>query len=130
MWTQERLYSKSDWCLENLNESNHIFNNQGYLLEIYNPPLNIANTGKGMEFTFTSWVDSKMEKNNKGEPLDIIVHKKEDIIVWEPFVEYLMRRNFLDTSFQGKIKMGYITGEKSIFGPFHRYQFWIESSNF
>lgn len=130
MWTQERLHSKSDWCLENLNENNHIFNKQAYLLEIYNPPLNIVDKGKGREYMITAWVDSNMEKNNKGEPLDIIVHKKEDMIVWEPFVEYLMKKDFLDTSFQGKVNMGYITSEKSIFGPLNHYRFWIESSNF
>lgn len=68
--------------------------------------------GFGVEHTITDWADARMLRDNKGNPLDIMVYgnirrgatpDQMDLgIRWEPYVEYLMRKKMLDmrTSYQ------------------------------
>jgi len=59
----------------------------------------------GFEHSITSWADSKMLKDSKGQPLDILVYAAQtrndkavtkNSIRWEPFVEYWMRTKMIE----------------------------------
>lgn len=59
----------------------------------------------GLEHKITSWADDKMLKDQAGRPLDILVYmekKRNELpmtknsIKWEPFVEFLMRKEMLE----------------------------------
>lgn len=61
-------------------------------------------SGYGFEHTITSWADARMMRDQKGQPLDILVFADKrrnslpDIrnsIKWEPFIEFQMRREML-----------------------------------
>lgn len=62
--------------------------------------------GYGLEHTVTGWADARTLKDNKGNPLDIMVYaqyrnnemgKKEIMDVrWEPFIEMKMRKTMMD----------------------------------
>ena len=73
----------------------------------------------GLEHTITAWADDKMLKNSQGQPLDIMVYinqrrnEKMDIrndVKWEPFVEYLLRKQMLEMKVKRMIwsKPGYM----------------------
>lgn len=61
--------------------------------------------GDMVQHTITSWADSKVMKDSKGDPLDILVYGQNrrgelpttrNDVRWEPFVEYLMRKQMLE----------------------------------
>ena len=73
----------------------------------------------GLEHTITAWADDKMLKNSQGQPLDIMVYinqrrnEKMDVrndVKWEPFVEYLLRKQMLEMKVKRMIwsKPGYM----------------------
>lgn len=60
----------------------------------------------GFEHTITAWADDKILKDSQGRPLDIMVYMKQrrnelpmtrNDIKWEPFVEFMMRKQMMDT---------------------------------
>lgn len=60
----------------------------------------------GKEHTITAWADDKMLRDAQGQPLDILVYMKDrrnelpmtrNDIKWEPFIEYWMRKDMLET---------------------------------
>jgi hypothetical protein len=61
----------------------------------------------GYEHTITKWADERMLRDSKGNPLDILIYAKggkrsevpvsRNDIRWEPFVEFLMRKQMLET---------------------------------
>ena len=59
----------------------------------------------GYEHTITSWADAQTLRDEKGQPLDLLVYvnnrRNEKAITrhdvrWEPYVEYLMRKELLE----------------------------------
>ncbi len=61
--------------------------------------------GYGLEHKITAWADDKMLRDNKGNPLDILVYAEKrrnempmtrNSIKWEPFVEFLMRKEMAE----------------------------------
>lgn len=59
----------------------------------------------GFENKVTEWADAKLLKRADGKPLDILVHgslRRNNLpytrndLKWEPFIEYLMRKQMLD----------------------------------
>lgn len=75
-------------------------------------------SGYGFEHTITSWADDKMLRTSDGKPLDIMVYanqrrnEKMDYrhdIKWEPFIEYMMRKQMIETKVKRMIwsKPGY-----------------------
>lgn len=60
----------------------------------------------GFEHTITAWADDKILKDAQGRPLDIMVYMKSrrnelpmtrNDIKWEPFVEFLLRKQMMET---------------------------------
>ena len=81
--------------------------------------------------TITSWVTETTERDNSGNPLDILVHKDG---WWIPEIEYFyLIEAFLDQRFND-FKFGYMEGESTHLsnplgdGPSDRksYKFWID----
>lgn len=62
--------------------------------------------GFGVEHQITDWADAKMLRDDKGNPLDLMVYgktmrgemptKTTTQIMWEPYVEYLMKKKMYD----------------------------------
>jgi hypothetical protein len=62
--------------------------------------------GYGFEHKITDWADARTLKDQHGRPLDILVYAPQrrnqtpltrNDIKWEPFVEYLMRKQMIET---------------------------------
>lgn len=62
-------------------------------------------SGYGKSHKITAWADDKILKNSQGQPLDIMVYlqgKRNELpitrhdVKWEPFVEYLLRKEMLE----------------------------------
>lgn len=74
----------------------------------------------GLEHKITAWADDKIMKDSQGRPLDILVYAKggkrnelpmtKNSIKWEPFVEYLMRKEMIELKVKRMIwsKPGYV----------------------
>lgn len=59
----------------------------------------------GLEHKITAWADDKMLKDSKGNPLDILVYMEKrrnelpmtrNSIKWEPFIEFMMRKEMAE----------------------------------
>jgi hypothetical protein len=59
----------------------------------------------GFEHTITSWADARMLKDDKGNPLDILVYLPQrraqlpvtrNDVKWEPFIEFWMRKSMME----------------------------------
>jgi len=59
----------------------------------------------GFEHTITKWADERILRDQQGKPLDILVYAQQrrnelpitrNDVKWEPFIEYLMRKNMLE----------------------------------
>lgn len=62
--------------------------------------------GYGFEHKITAWADDKMLKDENGKPKDIMVYMQNrrgenavtrNDIKWEPFIEFMMRKQMLET---------------------------------
>jgi hypothetical protein len=62
-------------------------------------------SGDGIEHSITAWADDKTLRDANGKPLDLLVYSQKrrnqlpDVrndVKWEPFVEYLMRKQMLE----------------------------------
>lgn len=62
-------------------------------------------SGYGYEHKITAWADSRMLRDQKGQPLDILVYAPQrrnqlpltkNDLRWEPFVEFWMRKSMLE----------------------------------
>ena len=62
-------------------------------------------SGDGLENTITAWADDKTLKGSDGKPLDLLIYANKqrnqtaDVrhdMKWEPFVEYMMRKQMLE----------------------------------
>jgi len=60
----------------------------------------------GFEHTNTKWADERVMRDSQGRPLDILVYARNsrnqgpitrNDIKWEPFIEYLIRKEMLET---------------------------------
>ncbi len=81
--------------------------------------------GWGLEHSITKWADQRTLKDDKGNPLDLIVFEKYQIgengkkqtlgVRWEPFVEAQLRKKMLDLKVSRAIwsKGGYSTEQVS-----------------
>lgn len=66
-------------------------------------------SGYGYSHQVTDWADAKMLRDSSGKPLDILVYadarrnqmpQSRNDLKWEPFVEFLMRKQMLETKVQ------------------------------
>jgi len=92
----------------------------------------------GYEHKITDWADAKIMKDNKGNPLDILVYAPQrraqlpltrQDVKWEPFIEFWMRKQMLETKVKrmiwskpGSVKTGGTRQEvkRSSAGVYHR----------
>lgn len=141
MWELKRVSSlnkdsKSPFNSLNLTDKNHIQEFQDFLFEIYgakkskktiikNPKHKI----QGIEHFIFGWSDDKTLKDDLGNPLDIIVHMKEDKTIWEPYLEYIMRKAIMDRN-PHTIQFGYIDGRVSHLGPIESTKFLLNANKF
>lgn len=95
-------------------------------------------SGYGFEHTITAWADARMLRDASGKPLDILVYAPQrraqlpvtrNDVKWEPFVEFLMRKQMLELKVKRMIwgKPGTIKTEgskqelkRSSAGVYHR----------
>lgn len=120
MWTFERRSSSEKELLEVLTDLNHIWSQQDKILEIYGVDKKSGGKQITWEHRFTSWEYSDILKNSEGDPLDIIIHSNGDLIVWEPYVEYVIKKENLAETEVEKIELFYIDGTHSHLGSYKK----------
>src|SRR5690606_39050455 len=63
-------------------------------------------SGYGFEHSITTWADARTPRDNKGNPLDVLVYAdlrrnvlptSKNIVAWEPFIEFRLRKKMLQT---------------------------------
>lgn len=132
-WKQKRISSQSKKAKKLLTDANHMWNYQDRLLEIYRAPVvsfTEIPSPLEVENSIISWYDEAgTKRDRKGRPLDIIIHKSKDIVIWEPYVEYFLKKDIIKNHPTLTIRFGYIEGRISHLDPFKTGQMMSANDN-
>lgn len=130
-WKSYQVSSSNKESIVQLSDNNHIMHFQDRIFEIYNidKEQERSEKSKGLDITITGWTDDRMSKDENGNYLDIIVHTDSSLTIWEPYVEYLIKKDFFKERKINSVEFGYIDGRSSHFDPVGMkggYILWIE----